>query len=104
MTDASYSPRAFFAVWMTLCPGFYCHPRSTFRFGALNHLGQHLALLDVQRGVLGSKRCLANEGAKAASSICAAGIDLVTVQFNGECSINEIEAKSTRCNLTSPIA
>lgn len=95
MTDASYSPRAFFRGLDDPLPRVLLSPQKYVQgSGALNHLGQHLALLDVQRAaVLGSKRCLANEGAKAASSIGAAGIDLVTVQFNGECSINEIEAQ-----------
>ena len=95
MTDASYSPRAFFRGLDNPLPRVLLSPQKYVQgSGALNHLGQHLALLDVQRAaVLGSKRCLTNEGAKAASSICVAGIDLVTVQFNGECSINEIEAQ-----------
>jgi len=41
--------------------------------------------------VLGSKRCLQNEGAKAIAGIKVSGIDVITARFNGECSLNEIE-------------
>ena len=50
MTDASYSPRAFFRGLDDPLPRVLLSPQKYVQgSGALNHLGKHLALLDVQR-------------------------------------------------------
>ena len=95
MSIKPYSPRAFFSGFNDALPRVLLSPQKYIQGpGVLNHLGNHLALLTVKRAaVLGSKRCLANEGSRAIDSMKAAGIEVITAQFNGECSLNEIDGQ-----------
>ena len=95
MSDKPYTPRAFFSGFDDALPRVLLSPQKYIQGpGLLDRLGDHLALLSVRRAaVLGSERCLANEGKKAIESMKRAEIDVVIAQFHGECSVLEIEAQ-----------
>lgn len=95
MSDEPYSPRAFFGGLNEALPRVLLSPQKYVQGpGVLDQLGRHLALMAVQRvAVLGSRRCLANEGSRAVDSLKAAGVEVITTRFNGECSIREIDAQ-----------
>ena len=62
--------------------------------GVINHIGRYLSLLKVNRvGILASKRGLNTQGAQVADSLGARNIESVRAQFNGECSLQEIQAQ-----------
>ena len=93
MSGNPYSPRAFFSGLGDTLPRVLLSPQKYVQGpGVLNHLGEHLSLLAVEKAVvLGSKRCLENEAARAIDSIKSVGIDVAIARFGGECSLNEIE-------------
>ena len=93
MSENPYSPRAFFTGLGDRLPRVLLSPQKYVQGpGVLNHLGEHLSLLAVEKvAVLGSKRCLENEAARAINSIKSVGIDVAIAQFGGECSLYEIE-------------
>ncbi|MGI9219614.1 MAG: iron-containing alcohol dehydrogenase, partial [Woeseiaceae bacterium] len=61
--------------------------------GVFNHVGRYVSLLmNLKRaGILASKRGHGAEGAQIASSLKAECVDSVNTQFDGECSLPEIE-------------
>ena len=89
MSENPYSPRAFFTGLGDRLPRVLLSPQKYVQGpGVLNHLGEHLSLLAVEKvAVLGSKRCLENEAARAINSIKSVGIDVAIAQFGGECSL-----------------
>lgn len=63
--------------------------------GVLDEVGHLLSLERPERvGILISRRGLANEGQRLLASLARAGIDAVVVQFNGECSLPEIDLQT----------
>ncbi len=60
--------------------------------GVLDEAGRFLSLLSPKRaGVLVSRRGLVNEGRRLLASLGGAGIEPVVIQFNGECSLEEVD-------------
>ena len=94
MTDASYSPRAFFRGLDDPLPRVLLSPQKYVQgSGALNHLGKHLALLDVQRAACWVRNAvwLTKGQRQRAASVPLASI-WSPIRVNGECSVSEIEA------------
>lgn len=61
--------------------------------GVIDKLGSYLSLVRTKRsGVLVSRRGLQADGVRVLDSMKAAGVDAVTSTFNGECSLEEIDA------------
>ena len=91
MSENPYSPRAFFTGLGDRLPRVLLSPQKYVQGpGVLNHLGEHLSLLAVEKvAVLGSKRCLENEAARAINSIKSVGIDVAIAQFGGVFSLRD---------------
>ncbi|MEL7185728.1 MAG: iron-containing alcohol dehydrogenase, partial [Pseudomonadota bacterium] len=96
MTDKVYDPKAVFAAGDATPPRVLAAPQRYIQgAGVLDHTGRYVkSLLRAKRaGILASKRGLGAQGAQVAASLKAESIDSVNAQFNGECSMPEIEAQ-----------
>lgn len=89
-----YNPRDIFTVANETPPRVLVAPQRYVQGpGVIDHIGQYFSLLNVDRaGILASRRGLGAQGAQVVDSLRAKNIDTVSAQFNGECSLAEIEA------------
>ena len=89
-----YNPRDVFTVANETPPRVLVAPQRYVQGpGVIDHIGQYFSLLKVNRvGILASRRGLSAQGAQVVDSLRAKNIDTVSAQFNGECSLKEIES------------
>jgi glycerol dehydrogenase len=96
MADTPYDPKIVFAQANETPPRVLIAPQRYIQgAGVLDHTGHYInSLMNVKRaGILASKRGLGAQGAKVAASLKAESIESMHAQFNGECSLVEIEAQ-----------
>ncbi|MGI9234073.1 MAG: glycerol dehydrogenase [Woeseiaceae bacterium] len=95
MADNRFDPKTVFAQEGVTPPRVFTAPQRYIQgAGVLDHTGHYVnSLMKVQRAaILASKRGLGAQGAQVAASLQAESIESVNTQFNGECSMPEIEA------------
>ncbi len=94
MAENHFDPKTVFAQANATPPRVLIAPQRYIQGpGVINHTGHYISsLLKVKRaGILASKRGLGAQGAQVAKSLQAESIESVNAQFNGECSLPEIE-------------
>jgi len=96
MADNRYDPKTVFVQANASPPRVLIAPQRYIQgAGVLDHTGHYInSLMKVKRAaILASKRGLGAQGAQVARSLKAESIESVNAQFNGECSLPEIEAQ-----------
>lgn len=96
MADNRFDPKAVFAQENETPPRVLTAPQRYIQgAGVLDRTGHYInSLMKVNRaGILASRRGLGAQGAQVAKSLQAVSIESVNAQFNGECSVPEIEAQ-----------
>jgi len=96
MTDSLFDPKTVFGQANGTPPRVLIAPQRYIQgAGVLNHTGHYVgSLMKVKRAaILASKRGLDAQGAQVAESLKSESIESVNAQFNGECSLPEIEAQ-----------
>jgi glycerol dehydrogenase len=99
MTDSLFDPKTVFVRENETPPRVLTAPQRYIQgAGVLNHTGHYInSLMKVKRaGILASRRGLGAQGAQVAQSLKVESIESVNAQFNGECSLIEIEAQVAR--------
>ena len=88
-----YIPQAIFSPDSSSVPRVFAAPPKYVQGpGVLAHVGRYLGLSGYARvAVLASKRGHGAEGAEVIASLTAGGMETVAVQFDGECSLEEID-------------
>ncbi len=95
MTAVPFNPTSVFAHAGETPPRVLTAPQRYIQgAGVLKHSGHYISsLMNVKRAaILASARGLGAQGAQVSTSLAAVSIDSVNAQFNGECSMPEIEA------------
>lgn len=94
MAETTFHPANVYAVEGETPPRVLAAPQRYIQgAGVFNHVGRYVgSLLNLKRvGILASKRGHGAEGAQIAASLKAEAIESVNTQFDGECSLPEIE-------------
>lgn len=94
MASNHYSPKDVFAGANETPPRVLVAPQRYIQgAGVINYIGRYLSLLNVNRaGILASSRGLKAQGVQVADSLKSRNIDSVNSQFEGECSLHNIES------------
>jgi glycerol dehydrogenase len=95
MVDNVFNPRQVFTTKDETPPRVLNAPQKYIQgAGVLNHVGHYIdSLMQVERAaIFATRRGLATQGAQIAQSLRAQSTDVVSAQFNGECSQAEIAA------------
>ncbi len=89
----TYSPKPIFGAKGEVTPRVLVAPQRYVQGpGVIANLGRYISILDVKRvGLLASKRGLLAEGKQVTESLRERNIDTVMAQFNGECTLEEVE-------------
>ena len=96
MADIPFHPKTVYAPDNEPPPRVLTAPQRYIQgAGVLDRTGHYIkSLMKVTRaGILASRRGLSAQGAQVAKSLKAQSIESVNAQFNGECSVPEIEAQ-----------
>ena len=96
MPDERFDPKTVYALENEPPPRVLTAPQRYIQgAGVLDRTGHYISsLMNVKRaGILASRRGLGAQGAQVATSLKAESIESVNAQFNGECSIPEVEAQ-----------
>ena len=96
MADITFHPKSVYAQENETPPRVLIAPQRYIQgAGVLDRTGHYIkSLMQVTRaGILASRRGLSAQGAQVAESLKAQSIESVNAQFNGECSLPEIEVQ-----------
>ncbi|NCF45272.1 MAG: iron-containing alcohol dehydrogenase [Proteobacteria bacterium] len=93
MTKPAYFPATVFNAGGGTTPRVMVAPQRYVQgAGVLEHIHRYMSLLNCQRaGLLASRRGLAAEGARITESLAQNRINVVPAQFEGECSLAEVD-------------